>query len=246
LSHSKGGQPDVVIQYLGATFKSSQLQATAAKALTEALFLSDAFETADEDIKKARYQYIAYQHREEHESPFFKMAIYELTHPGEVFTLDKLNVQPQEGESRLLSYQNLWGVAQKALQSLEDNSTPEALLLAECLKQKEYHHMAIGTLFKIPAFLEALHRAYPESTDFHCLETVLFFENLDVTYSIPIFPDAIQPIAEEAAANYKKTIERLAEHAPQPSLEEKSSEIKAELCQFITTLPDENKAGTQV
>jgi len=245
LSHSKGGQQDVVIQYLETPFNNSQLQATADKTFAEAVYLSEAFKTADEGIQKSRYQCLAYQHRNEPESPFFKMAIYGLIHPGEIFTLDKLHVQPQKGEHHLLSYQALWDVAQKALQSLENNSTPEALLLTECLKQKEYYHVTIGKLFQSPAFTEALHQAYPKNTDFHCLETVLFFENLDVTYRIPTFLDAIQPITEEAEASYKKTIERLAEHAPQSSLEEKLSEIKAELCQFITALSDENKAGPQ-
>ena len=242
LSHINGGALNEAIQYLEAPFKNKQLQALADKALTHALPLTDAFNTAAPNTRKARNQWLAYQHRNEPKSPLFKMAIYEINHPGEYFTLDKM-YSSQDNESQLLPYQILQNTAQQALQSIEDKSTPEALLLLECLKQKEYHRVSIGKLFQSPAFLKTLQQNYPDNTRFQCLETMLFFKNLNRTYNIPADLNTVPPITEASGVSekYKAAVQSLENNKPQPSLQDKLSETKETLHQFIKNAYEEDE-----
>ncbi len=239
LSHIQGN-PNTTIQYLEAPFQDPKLQSIADRALAEALTAIDAFNAASPETRDMRAKWIAYQHRDNPDSPLFKMAIYELTHPGELTTVANLD---EASTVQLLPYQNLLDIAEKAYQALEDKEAPEARFLAYCLEQTAYQRTNLGKLFQSPAFLQALKEDYPEQTEFQCLESMLFFENLNKTYQMPENLHDVPPITEAngITEKYKNAVKDLANHSPQASLEEKLSEAKIAVCAFVETHNEENQ-----
>ncbi|MDF1827780.1 MAG: hypothetical protein P1U39_05830 [Legionellaceae bacterium] len=95
LSHLIHLNPDEAIQHLVVAFENKQLHMLADKALTDALQSTVALDDAGPDIRKARNQWFAYQYRNQPENPFYKLAMYELKHPEEKVTLDKLYLESQ-------------------------------------------------------------------------------------------------------------------------------------------------------
>jgi hypothetical protein len=233
LSHIKYANPDEAIQYLAVPFENKQLQILADKAFTDALQNTATLDEAGPGARKARSEWLAYQYRNQPENPFYKLAIYGLKHPEEKVTLDKLYVEPQTDESLLLAYQTLQDIAQEAVQSLDDKNTPEAILLLECLKHKSYNHSIIRSLFKSPAFAEALHVHYPEYQQFDCLETMLFFKGLKESHTIPDDLNDMPSIEEGDITSVKATHQDLAEHAEQKGLEAKINKVKITISRFI-------------
>ena len=229
LSHINGVHPDTAIQYLEAPFNNPQLQKLADKAFTDALHLTSTFDEADRDTQKAHNQWLAYQHRNEPESLIFQTPIDQLRKLAKA-----TQENSEEQEAHLLPYQTLLDIAQKTVQSLEDRKTPEALLLLKCLKQTSYHRLTIDKLFHSPLFLEVLKENYPDNQQFQCLETMLFFEKLNKTYTIPENLNDIPPItAENTTEKYKSALQGITEHTPEPSLEDRLNQTKETICRFI-------------
>ena len=229
LSHINGVHPDTAIQCLEAPFNNPQLQKLADKAFSDALHLTHTFDEADRDTQKARNQWLAYQHRNEPESLIFQTPIDQLRKLAKA-----TQENSEEQEAHLLPYQTLLDIAQKTVQSLEDRKTPEALLLLKCLKQTSYHRLTIDKLFQSPLFLEVLKENYPDNQKFQCLETMLFFERLNKTYTIPENLNDVTPItAENTTEKYKSALQGITEHTPEPSLEDRLNQTKETICRFI-------------
>ncbi|MDF1683158.1 MAG: hypothetical protein P1U36_00730, partial [Legionellaceae bacterium] len=182
LSHLNGSHALGALELLKLPMRHPQFAIIADKVYAEALMVSET--PGDQATQVARYKLLAYCGRHNiHSSEFATglagIAVPQSGHPN-FGRVDAISSNPRKlpNDAYWLSYDELQGLAQSALEQTEEASDEHRLLEA-VITQKDYDPETVHMLFKSPLFIHALKTTYPHQNTFECLEGYLDLQHVE-------------------------------------------------------------------